>query len=253
MVPFSYPPKLEQDITSSLMAAIIVGTCVGIAFFIAVAVAWKLYGRLPSSFVHKRSISQIVEEESQVYLSYYNENEQFIEYIMANVVKPLFDMGYVVMMDKMYLNDQVDEGPARWAQTHIASSSKVIVVCSPRYVEICQRGQAAVGDNRSKTEESRVWFEIQIISNIYTKNKSASKIICLWMNNGRPPNGLPPWMGVTYTWPKDIDEIVRRLKRPNRKTFTSISTTESNLSYSVDISDDDVFDGRSSHVTMSVS
>lgn len=102
----------------------------------------------------------IVEEESKVYLSYYNENDKFTEYIMANVVKPVINMGYDVMMDKMYVNDQVEEGPARWAQTHIASSSKVIIVCSPRYVEICQKGQAAVRDNRSKTEQSRVWFEV---------------------------------------------------------------------------------------------
>lgn len=64
---------------------------------------------------------------------------------------------------------------------------------------------------------NRVWMELEVLRDLYTRNRSAAKIVGIELP-GLPvkPQDLPVWLKNSYKWPKDVQEILKRLNdRPS--------------------------------------
>ena len=57
-----------------------------------------------------------------------------------------------------------------------------------------------------------MWIELQLLRNIYTRNRSASKMVCIRLPNISIKSlPLPLWASTSYKWPKDVKKILKRL------------------------------------------
>ena len=57
-----------------------------------------------------------------------------------------------------------------------------------------------------------MWIELEVLRDLYTRNRSASKMVCITLPDMPVTSeGLPLWAKVTYKWPDDALEILKRL------------------------------------------
>ncbi|EDO30691.1 predicted protein [Nematostella vectensis] len=224
---FSSKRKLKIHVSFNKLTAILVGVMSGVVLVVAIAIwlgrrvlcppsddAWiNLIRKLPPEARGRiRSATSqltIIEEENTYYISYYPESDEYVK-LVVKFVSFLRELDYDVIMDKMSAKVP-QEGPIRWAQQQISTSSKIIVLCSPKYLKMCQMRPKEDPKAFLTEEESRVWYEIEMLGSIYMQRRNANKMVCIWMNKG-VPEGLPPWMHVRYTWPADYENIFMRLE-----------------------------------------
>ena len=55
-----------------------------------------------------------------------------------------------------------------------------------------------------------MWIELEVLRDIYTKNRSAAKMVCIALPDV-PVTDLPLWAKVSYNWPGDHRKILKRL------------------------------------------
>ena len=61
-------------------------------------------------------------------------------------------------------------------------------------------------------DTNRVWIELEVLRDLYTCNRSASKMVCLTLPDmPLTSEPLPLWAKVSYKWPDDAMEIFKRL------------------------------------------
>jgi len=59
---------------------------------------------------------------------------------------------------------------------------------------------------------NRVWIELEVLRDIYTRNRSAAKMVCISLPDLPVKSlDLPLWAKVSYKWPVDAQEILKRL------------------------------------------
>ena len=111
-------------------------------------------------------------------------------------------------MDKMSTRDISSKGHVGWAEAEIHKADKVLVFLSPGYVDTYSNDEP-----RPDTTEDqlRVWYEMQILKNIFAKTRSASKMVSILLDDSISTQNLPPWAVTTYRWPKDQEKILMRL------------------------------------------
>ena len=57
-----------------------------------------------------------------------------------------------------------------------------------------------------------MWIELEVLRDIYTKNRSASQMVCIALPDVTVTfEALPLWAKVSYKWPDDALEILKRL------------------------------------------
>ena len=68
---------------------------------------------------------------------------------------------------------------------------------------------------------NRVWIELEVLRDLYTRNRSAAKMVCIALPDlPVTSQDLPVWLKVSYKWPEDVREILKRLNdRPSIKPF----------------------------------
>lgn len=146
--------------------------------------------------------------------SYYPETSKYTEGIATIVNWFREKAGYDVIMDKMASDEMSSLGPMEWAESQIKKASKVLVFLSPGYVRLCANcGELAQA--RTPDEIKRVWYEIRLLKTVFCNTHSSAKMVCILMDEIINVQDLPPWAEVRYRWPKDRDEILKRL---NNKT-----------------------------------
>lgn len=149
------------------------------------------------------------------YSCYYPENEVFRTRV-ASIVNLFRKQGYNVIMDAMVTNEISSQGPPRWAENQIKRAKKVLVFLSPGLLEL------ASSDGR-ETENSqdinRVWYELEVLRDIYSQNRSAAKMVCIaFPDVPVSSKDSPVWLKVSYRWPEEFNEILKRLNdRPSIK------------------------------------
>lgn len=152
-------------------------------------------------------------------VSYYPENPEYVERVVA-LVTWFRDMGYDMVMDRMATNEMCARGPQWWTSKQISRSRKVLVLCSRTYARLCIHRDEAVGPFPTE-DVTRVLYEVGLLADIYYQTASASKMVCILMDKHLPVGDLPLWMRVTYKWPEDRDNILRRLIDKNE--FEAVS------------------------------
>ncbi|XP_073245395.1 uncharacterized protein [Porites lutea] len=141
------------------------------------------------------------------YACYYPEGEDFRKQV-ASIVNYFRQNGYNVIMDVMVSAEITSQGPTRWAEGQIRRAKKVLVFLSPGLVNLALDGR----DNTQCQEINRVWFELEVLRDMYTRNRSASKMVCLLLpDTSVSTSELPLWARVSYKWPHDVQEILKRL------------------------------------------
>ena len=59
---------------------------------------------------------------------------------------------------------------------------------------------------------NRVWIELEVLRDIYTRKRSASKMVCITLPGASVKSmTLPLWAKVSYKWPGDAKGILKRL------------------------------------------
>ncbi len=57
-----------------------------------------------------------------------------------------------------------------------------------------------------------MWIELEVLGDLYTRNRSAAKMVCITLPEVPvTPEVLPLWAKVSYKWPEDAEEIMKRL------------------------------------------
>jgi len=155
---------------------------------------------------------------SEVYYScYYPENEAFRGKVAA-IVNFFRKNGYDVIMDAMMSGELSSQGPTRWAENQIRKAKKVLVFLSPGLLSLA----SADGCEGIHTQDiNRVWIELEVLRDLYTRNRSAAKMVCIALPDlPVTSQDLPVWLKVSYKWPEDVREILKRLNdRPSIKPF----------------------------------
>jgi len=153
------------------------------------------------------------ENANELYYScYYPENDSFRDKV-ASIVNFFRMKGYDVIMDAMVSSEISSQGPTLWAETQIRRATKVLVFLSPSLVKLAF--------NRCEELESqdleRVWIELEVLRNIFSRNHSAAKMVCIELPDAPVRSlELPVWVKVIYRWPGDFEKILRRLNdRPS--------------------------------------
>lgn len=153
---------------------------------------------------------------SEVYYScYYPENEAFRGEV-ASIVNFFRENGYEVIMDAMMSSELNSQGPTRWAENQIRKAKKVLVFLSPSLLSLAS-ADGREGNCNPSQDINRVWMELEVLRDLYTRNRSAAKMVGIELP-GLPvkPQDLPVWLKNSYKWPKDVQEILKRLNdRPS--------------------------------------
>ena len=57
-----------------------------------------------------------------------------------------------------------------------------------------------------------MWIELEVLRDIYTRNRSAAKMVCITLPEVPVTvEVLPLWAKVSYKWPGDLRKILKRL------------------------------------------
>ena len=57
-----------------------------------------------------------------------------------------------------------------------------------------------------------MWIELEVLRDIYTKNRSAAQMVCITLPDVPvTAEVLPLWAKVSYKWPDDALDILKRL------------------------------------------
>lgn len=146
---------------------------------------------------------------------YYPESDTF-RCNVASIVNRFRSDGFNVIMDSMVSNQISSQGPMRWAETQIRKASKVLVFLSPGLLKIANETHEV--HSQYVQEIGRVWFELDLLRDLYGRTHSAFKIVCITISN-TPVNtrhSLPLWAKVIYKFPEDYNRILQRLnERPS--------------------------------------
>ena len=145
----------------------------------------------------------------QFMVSYYPEDETYVNTIASIVNWFRQNAGYHMIMDKMATTEITAKGPVKWAESQIQKADKVLVFLSPGYNAMYAHDEEM--SQNSSDDEKRVWYEMHLLKSMFCSTRSASKIVCVLMDDNMNTRDLPPWAEVTYRWPEDKDKIIMRL------------------------------------------
>ena len=159
-------------------------------------------------------------------VSYYPENQTYVTKIASIVNWFRQTAGYHMIMDKMATTEISSKGPMRWAESQIQKADKVLVFLSPGYNAMYAHDEKM--SQNSSDDEKRVWYEVQILKNMFCCTRSAAKIVCVLTDDNMNTRDLPPWAEVTYRWPKDKDKIIMRLNDTTEIAPVKVAVTINN-------------------------
>ncbi|XP_058951472.1 uncharacterized protein [Pocillopora verrucosa] len=164
-------------------------------------------------------LSEVITKTNNIgelyYSCYYPENESFRTQV-ASIVNSFRKQGYNVIMDAMVTNEISSQGPPRWAENQIKRAKKVLVFLSPGLLELASSDGREIENSQ---DINRVWIELEVLRDIYSQNRSASKMVCIALPD-MPVSSKdsPVWLKVSYRWPVEFTEILKRLNdRPSIK------------------------------------
>ncbi|XP_078348252.1 uncharacterized protein LOC144633277 isoform X2 [Oculina patagonica] len=141
------------------------------------------------------------------YCCYYPESEAFRERV-ASIVNYFRENGYNVIMDRMVSEEITSQGPTRWGENQIRRAKKVLIFLSPGLVNLALDGR----EDSQCQDINRMWIELEVLGDLYTRNRSAAKMVCITLPEVPvTPEVLPLWAKVSYKWPEDAEEIMKRL------------------------------------------
>ncbi|XP_027036951.1 uncharacterized protein LOC113665456 isoform X2 [Pocillopora damicornis] len=147
------------------------------------------------------------DEKELYYTCYYPESDAFRNEV-ASIVNYFRQNGYNVIMDVMVSTEITSQGPTRWGESQIRKAKKVLVFLSPGLINLALDGC----DGFQSQDTNRVWIELEVLRDLYTHNRSASKMVCITPPDMPLTSGpLPLWAKVSYKWPDDALEILKRL------------------------------------------
>ncbi|KAL9955671.1 hypothetical protein ACROYT_G037024 [Oculina patagonica] len=152
------------------------------------------------------------------YSCYFPENEAFRGKV-ASIVNFFRKNGYDVIMDAMVSSELSSQGPTRWAENQIRKAKKVLVFLSPGLLKLASSADGCEGTQSQ--DINRVWMELEVLRDLYTQNRSAAKMVCITFPDlPVTSQDVPVWLKVSYKWPGDVREILKRLNdRPSIKPF----------------------------------
>ena len=159
-------------------------------------------------------------------VSYYPENETYVDKIASIVNWFRQNAGYNMIMDKMATKEITSKGPTKWAESQIQNADKVLVFLSPGYNAMYAHDEKM--SQNSSDDEKRVWYEVQILKNMFCSTRSAAKIVCVLMDDNMNTRDLPPWAEVTYRWPEDKNKIIMRLNDTSEIAPAEVTVTINN-------------------------
>ncbi|XP_027036938.1 uncharacterized protein LOC113665448 isoform X3 [Pocillopora damicornis] len=147
------------------------------------------------------------DEKELHYTCYYPESDAFRDEV-ASIVNYFRQNGYNVIMDVMVSTEITSQGPTRWGESQIRKANKVLVFLSPGLINLALDGC----EGFQSQDTNRAWIELEALRDLYTRNRSASKMVCITLPD-MPLNSepLPLWAKVIYKWPDDALEILKRL------------------------------------------
>lgn len=146
-------------------------------------------------------------EKEQYYTCYYPESDAFRDRV-ASIVNYFRQNGYNVIMDVMVSEEITSQGPTRWGESQIRKANKVLIFLSPGLIKLALDGMECL----QSQDTNRVWIELEVLRDLYTCNRSASKMVCLTLPDmPLTSEPLPLWAKVSYKWPDDAMEIFKRL------------------------------------------
>lgn len=209
----AFTPTIAEKDTSKLVTSILGGVLAGLVLLVALcfAIKWKKYRRCPEiNYTQPPPTLQRTDSDDKemYYACYYPEGEEFREHV-ASIVNYFRQNGYNVIMDVMASGEITAQGPTRWAENQIRRAKKVLVFLTPGLVNLSQDGRS---DNSQSQDINRVWIELEVLRDIYTRNRSASKMVCITLPDAPIKSmALPLWAKISYKWPADAQEILKRL------------------------------------------
>lgn len=210
----AFPYSSTMGGSTKITPAVVGGSIAGFLFVIialVLAIKWQK-NRSCSEITYALApkVSRRKEHSNDIYyVCYYPESDEFRQQV-ASIVNYLRQSGYNVVMDVMVSEEISSQGPTRWAERQIRKARKVLVFLSPGLVNLAQDEMT---DNVMTQEINRVWIELELLRDIYTRNRSASKMVCITLPNAPIKClTLPLWASTKHKWPKDVKKIFKRLK-----------------------------------------
>ncbi|KAJ7382992.1 hypothetical protein OS493_031494 [Desmophyllum pertusum] len=203
----AFNPKGTAKLISSIVGGLIAG--MALLLILYAAVKWKRSrlcpvvdnGRMPPPAPPPSST------KDRYYSCYYPESDAFRQRV-ASIVNYFRENGYNIIMDVMVSDEINSQGPTRWGESQIRKAKKVLIFLSPGLVNLALDDRE---DSQSQ-DVNRVWIELEVLRDLYTRNRSASKMVCITLPDMPVTSeGLPLWAKVSYKWPDDALEILKRL------------------------------------------
>lgn len=208
----TFTPTVKKTDTAKLVTSIVVGLTAGLLLLLLLcfAIKWRKKRQCPDPRLYANPPPAPMRPDNSkemYYTCYYPEGEKFRERV-ASIVNYFRQNGYNVIMDVMVSGEITSQGPTRWAESQMRKARKVLVFLSPGLVNLALDGR----DNSQSQDINRVWIELEVLRDIYTRNRSASKMVCLALPDTPVSSSeLPLWAKVSYKWPADAQEILKRL------------------------------------------
>ncbi|XP_078348249.1 uncharacterized protein LOC144633275 isoform X2 [Oculina patagonica] len=211
--PISIPTASNKE-TAKFVSSIVGGLIAGVTLLLILyaAVKWKRNRlcpvddqRMPPPVPARPHNTKATKE--RYYCCYYPESEEFRERV-ASIVNYFRENGYNVIMDRMVSEEITSQGPTRWGENQIRKAKKVLIFLSPGLVNLALDGR----EDSQCQDINRVWIELEVLRDLYTRNRSAAKMVCITLPDVPVTSEvLPLWAKVSYKWPEDALEILKRL------------------------------------------
>ena len=163
-------------------------------------------------------------------VSYWPENQDYTKKVASIVNWFRLNAGYNVIMDKMSTKDISSKGHVRWAEAEIHKADKVLVFLSPGYIDTYSNDEPRPDTTE---DQMRVWYEMQILKNLFAKTRSASKMVSILLDDSISTQNVPPWAVTTYRWPEDQEKILMRLSDVPEMMAVEISSGTHSISVRV--------------------
>lgn len=208
----TFSPSISGKDASKLVTTSVVGIMAGLLLLLLIYLAFRCRKKRQCPDPTLYSIPSPApfrpdNPKEMYYACYYPEGDDFRKQV-ASIVNYFRQNGYNVIMDVMVSAEITSQGPTRWAEGQIRRAKKVLVFLSPGLVNLALDGR----DNTQCQEINRVWFELEVLRDMYTRNRSASKMVCLVLpDTSVSTSDLPLWARISYKWPHDVQEILKRL------------------------------------------
>ncbi|XP_019622086.1 PREDICTED: adapter protein CIKS-like, partial [Branchiostoma belcheri] len=167
----------------------------------------------PPSLQRPAGIVTPAARRERVFITYSNDSQQHLSAVLRMARHLFYQGGYFVEVD-MFQRHFMATNKTAWLDDKVENSDFIIVVCSPKY----RRDVDGQGPHEDDDHGLNTRYINTAMQTIYLENKCINYKVIPVLLDGYSRETCPRWLRNTtlYRWPRDVQDIMCRLRREER-------------------------------------